>query len=346
MFITIDNIRGGSGYAKAIRELAFAMSKLTDVSCTDFNQIGYIPDKIYPLILTTMPKLREQDVVLGRPYFDDPFKLKGAGHYIANFVLEGTRFPERAILQLNDDKFDQIWVPSRHVFDNLVANNVVEEKIRIVPHGYSSIYRLKHIDSKPYFTFLFVGGYTGTNDRKGADLLVRAFREEFKKEIQKKRVLLYLKINTSYGDASNELEGPATIVDRKFYSEEELCNLYNKADCYVCPSQGEGFDMTTLEAMACGLPAIHNSWGGQMDYINDLDENFRTWPLANNIVPSRFSPWDIGNWRKPDLENLKAALRHFYEDKPKKKKYKKIANWTWNKAAKKAIKCLEEVNSA
>lgn len=343
MFITIDQIRGYSGYATATRNLALAMSKEYPVSCMDFNQIGYLPEAIYPLLTQPIASVRENDIIFGRPYFDDPFKVK-AKNYIANFVLEGTKFPERMIAQLNDDRFKQIWVPSIHIETNLLENNVILDKIKVIPHGYDpNVYKVKKFDEKPYFKFLFVGGYTGHNDRKGADLLVKAFVDEFKDDLKKKNPpLLYLKINTSYGDASQEFEGkPGVIVDRNLYSENELSNLYNTADCYVCPSQGEGFDMTTLEAMACGLPVIHNEWGGQIDYINpNYDEN-RTILLDSNYTYSRFSPWDIGFWRKPSYEDLRKALRIMYKTKPEKKKYSKISEFIWDNAGKKAIEAVE-----
>jgi len=337
MFYTIDNVRGFSGYSKAVRELAFAMSKKTSVKCVDFVQRGYLPDRIYTLLLGGMPKLRKQDVVFGRVYFDNPFRFNGEHHIIANFVLESTRFPESAVRDMNLDRIAQIWVPSKHVRDNLLANNVISEKIHIVPHGYTPIYTMQHRDSKPYFKFLFNGGYTGEGDRKGADLLVRAYREEFKDEIKDAKVLLHLKINTSYGDASKELEGRGTVVDTDFYTEEEMVQIFNTADCYVCPSAGEGFDMGTLEAMACGLPIIHNSWGGQVDYLN----GDRVWKLESNFVPAKFSPWDNGNWKRPYLVDLKAALRSMYIERYEIKKYPNIEEWTWDKGAEKAIKCID-----
>lgn len=352
MFYFIDPVRGWTGYSKAARGLALAMSKKTFVRCLDFNPTGYLPEAIYHLMLGYMPELRSQDFIFGRVYFSDLLKWKQNGDnslkLIANLALECDRFPERLVRDCNDDRIEQIWVPSTFVKDNLVMNNVIEDKIKVIPHGYDpEIYKVKRVPREDYFRFFFNGGYTGPGDRKGADLLVKAFREEFNEELKglgkrgvdySKIPMLYLKINTSYGNASKELETSGVVIDTNFYSEKELAELYNKADCYVCPSAGEAFDMGTLEAMACGLPVIHNSKGGQFDYLKD---NERVSLLPSDRTTAKFSPWDIGNWWKIDKDILKYELRKVYEERPKVKKYKNIKNWVWSEAARKAMECLK-----
>lgn len=39
-------------------------------------------------------------------------------------------------------------------------------------------------------------------------------------------------------------------------SVQELAEIYSAADVFVNPSREETFSMTTLEAIACGTPAI------------------------------------------------------------------------------------------
>jgi len=107
------------------------------------------------------------------------------------------------------------------------------------------------------------------------------------------------------------------------------------------PTQGEAFDMSILEAMACGLPIVTTTFGGQMDYIK-FDEN-RFYPLSTQKVPAQHTPWNCGYWEKPDLDSLVLALKMVYEQKPKKKSYPYIKNWTWNNSAMKAVKALKKV---
>ena len=50
------------------------------------------------------------------------------------------------------------------------------------------------------------------------------------------------------------------VFDRVYFigyvSEKDKIEFYNLSDCYVMPSQGEGFGIVILEALACGLPSI------------------------------------------------------------------------------------------
>ena len=94
MFVFADEFKGFSGYSKAIRELAFAMSKLTDVCLLENNTLGYIPDRIYHLIHRGMPKLEKDDFILARPFFNSAFSSlaercsePNSPRLIANIVL-------------------------------------------------------------------------------------------------------------------------------------------------------------------------------------------------------------------------------------------------------------------
>jgi len=48
-----------------------------------------------------------------------------------------------------------------------------------------------------------------------------------------------------------------------------LIDLYNMADCFVLPSQVEGFGLPLVEAMACGLPVAHTNYGAGAEVIGD-----------------------------------------------------------------------------
>jgi glycosyltransferase involved in cell wall biosynthesis len=45
-------------------------------------------------------------------------------------------------------------------------------------------------------------------------------------------------------------------TDGKFETHAPLIDIYNAADVYAYPSTYDGFSLTTVEAMACGLPVI------------------------------------------------------------------------------------------
>ena len=335
MIIFADNGFGYSGFANAVRNLALSMSKYTDVSLLPGQ--GYLPEKFWKLVKPV--QANEKDFLVIRPYFDDPFKYNFPGRIIGNIVLESS-LPEKMVKQCNDDRVWQIWVPSEFVKKNAVDSGVVERKIKVVPHGYDpSIFKAgKGKEIITPYDFLFIGGYTGRGDRKGADRLVQAFTEEFKEGESS----LYLKINTVYGECPvGDLAIRSDItVDLNQYTDSEMVDVYRKGRYYVCPSAAEGFDMSCLQALACGMPVI-SSCTGQGDYLNCLRRlNQRVHILRGSPQPARFSPWDTGLWYPVDLGYLKMSLRLYHTRKPKIRKYRGIEDWTWDKAAKKAIRMI------
>lgn len=52
-------------------------------------------------------------------------------------------------------------------------------------------------------------------------------------------------------------------------SQNEIPELYRRADCWILPSVLEGFGMPGLEAAACGCPVVATRCGGAEDYVRD-----------------------------------------------------------------------------
>ncbi len=50
-----------------------------------------------------------------------------------------------------------------------------------------------------------------------------------------------------------------SIINLGLPTREELVEIYNAADILLAPSLYEGFGLTVLESMACGLPVITSS---------------------------------------------------------------------------------------
>ena len=61
---------------------------------------------------------------------------------------------------------------------------------------------------------------------------------------------------------------PNLTVDSSFVSNEKLRDLYAKSDIFLFPST-DWCSLVSLEAMACGVPLLLNSVGGQAEFIED-----------------------------------------------------------------------------
>ncbi|NDC95841.1 glycosyltransferase [bacterium] len=70
----------------------------------------------------------------------------------------------------------------------------------------------------------------------------------------------------------NLLDNHVIFTD-KTLSYDTINKLYNAADVYVSPYIAEGFNLTTLEAIASGLPVIVPQTGSTKEYIQDIIEN-------------------------------------------------------------------------
>jgi len=300
------------------------------------------------------------------------FWHEGYGKLCGYFLHEGTRLiPGWAQLM---NRVEKVFVPSEAT-RNLFKWNDVAGPIEVIPYGTNpEIYAPKFITSvdvggknevdkggKP-FIFLSVNSWGNDGNRKGTDLLVKAFDEEFKKE----DVKLILKIGTfwqgkmDYEQKIIEILGHKNdkiIINDKYIPESELVEYYHKANCFVSPTRGEAFGLTIINAMACGLPVIvtKDINSGHMDFCKNRTSVL--WIDAPTVKQGDKRFYAEGNMlAEPDLNSLKKQMRLAYEDWNDNKidlslRDKALVvsedirkNWTWENTAKKLIKSLEGEN--
>jgi glycosyltransferase involved in cell wall biosynthesis len=105
---------------------------------------------------------------------------------------------------------------------------------------------------------LFVADATDI-PRKGFDVLADAMGR-----LRDRPRLLAVSVGRSGGNlaASIPHRGFGTVSD-----ERMLSLIYSAADVFVIPSREEAFGQTTLEAFACGVPAVGSATGGITDLV-------------------------------------------------------------------------------
>ena len=223
---------------------------------------------------------------------------------------------------------DELWVQSRFARDAYVRSGVDPARIALVPFGVDA--RLFRPGAAPFpistdkgFKYLFVGG---TIERKGFDLLLRAYAEEFTSADD---VTLVVK-DFVYGAAGRELvrglrRDPAAPEVRYGYGTTDwarIAGLYAACDCYVHPYRGEGFALPIAEAMACGLPVIATGRGPTLDYCAEGT----AYLLPAEEVPYPYEwPTDLPTaqpptWFEPDPTELRRLMRHVFEHRDEARK--------------------------
>ena len=115
------------------------------------------------------------------------------------------------------------------------------------------------------------------------------------------------------------------VVMPGWASEEDVSYIFNAASAYILPSLHEGFGITLLQAMACGVPAIASDIpvlrevaGEAALYFNPRDKDDMARAMKRIIVDQELRKDLIAkglerakkfNWEKCAKETLEILLR-------------------------------------
>ena len=122
---------------------------------------------------------------------------------------------------------------------------------------------------------ILIGAVGNIRPAKGYDLFLLAARIVFDKHPECRFVVA--------GQASGELYEKLLRLRKELNLEDVLFFLgfredtdivLNNLDIYVLPSVSEGFSLSTIEAMACGLPVVVTLSGGPNEIVKDNDNGF------------------------------------------------------------------------
>ncbi len=251
-------------------------------------------------------------------------EINETGYYILLQKWEGWSLPENWIIPLIRD-VDQLWVPGRFVKESYINAGINKEKIEIIPPGINTdkfrpgVSPLQ-LHTATSFKFLYSGSII---DRKGINLLLEAFTEEFGEPDD-----VCLVIRDNLVDVTPEnfaIREKIRLLKQKpeiiFYSEElekeQVPGLYTAADCLVYPYKSEGYPIQVLEAMSSGLPVIVTNGGASLDYCNN-DNSYLIDALWQEKPENKLEILQLsGNIHcfEPDKNHLKKLMRHVFTDR-------------------------------
>jgi glycosyltransferase involved in cell wall biosynthesis len=255
-------------------------------------------------------------------------------------MFESTKIPPDWDVDLK--KTDLILVPSgfcQKTLKDAGYNSIV------VPLAYDHVtfkYEEKDPDKEP-FIFLH---YDAFNQRKGWDLVFKAFNEEFRSE----NVRLVLKTTKIGGYPFPILKSqyPQIDVIKEPYRPNELADLLHNSDCFVFPSRGEGFGIPPLEALATGTPVIVPNAHGIAEYFTN---KYFLGIEVKGTCPAlyeRYKGIDTGTMVEPDIKSLKNQMRFAYEHRSYVYETAKqgaawvSGNYTYEKTAEKLAPILKD----
>jgi glycosyltransferase involved in cell wall biosynthesis len=274
---------------------------------------------------------------------------------------------------------DEIWVATEYGKKILQKSNV-HPPIHVMPLGVDTS-RYKPANGKMDFGpsmngFKFVSVFRWSY-RKGFDILLRAYMEEFSGEEDVSLLLVSRavdrpeengeeKIVEDFNGIKNSIDKkpddlPHVALYTKVIHERDMPKLYSSMDAFVLISRGEGFGLPYLEAGACGLPVIGSNCSGQTDFLKD-DNSFLVEPIGYIEASSGgnlhrmaklchfYEGQTFPHFDEETIEQTKKQMRYVFENqKEAKEKAEKLrrhinSNYTWDMAVDRVYRRLKEIS--
>jgi len=100
----------------------------------------------------------------------------------------------------------------------------------------------------------------GSKDLYNSQLIVKAYLEQL------------VQFNITKEEIDNLINNHIILIFETI-SYNDIAKLYNASDLYINPYSAEGFNLTPLEALACGLSVVIPETGVTMEYVIPIIEN-------------------------------------------------------------------------
>ena len=225
--------------------------------------------------------------------------------------------------------YDEWWTANQFGADAFINAGVPAEKVHVFEHGVdSSMWTPKKRGTKDTIRFLHVDS---GSPRKRGSLAVEAFKAAFKDNPDYEITLKHSHHAASQQDWFNEkiLEnhGKWESINVRHIREnmtlEHLVSLFHFHDILIYPSEGEGFGLIPLQALATGMPVISTSdWCSYDKYFNgniieshrgisDIVETYTRY--GEVVLPHLDSMVDL---MKNAAENFESQANIFYSQIP------------------------------
>jgi len=224
---------------------------------------------------------------------------KASEHSIGFTYWETTALPKGWASFMNE--MDEIWTASTFMKDVFVSSGV-KCLVRSFSLGVNEkIFFPKKRERKHKFTFLSMGS---PSSRKNSQMAVDAFIKLFDKN--EDYHLLY-KSNgppdarlRRGGEVSRLDSHPQITVVDYDVPEITLSHIYDKSDCLLYPTSGEGWGLIPFQAIAKGIPTICTNATSCTEFAHMSVPLDYKW--SNYRMSGIYS--DAGEWAEPNFDDL------------------------------------------
>lgn len=343
----------GGGYAKVNRNLAFGLDSLGVDVCVDV--VGNPRHELTEPEAKKLSKFRKKpnrDAIRVDSIIPSFAQTSAGSRSILYTTVESYTIPEQFVELCG--MYGEVWVTSDFCKEILTKSGLKKD-IKVLPDSVdTSIYceEGEAFEFKPNindFVFLSVFGWSW---RKGNDVLLRAYLEEFDSE-ENVSLLLVSKLHNEPRnedkikkevDNFTEMWGgknpPHIVRCSKFIPEHKMPYLYRAANAFVLFTRGEGFCLPFCEASLCGLPVIGTNVCGQSMFLNHDNAYLLEPDSISQVSKGKMNVhyWDGQEFpmfsSQQSIEEAKCLMREVYENyneaKEKNKKLQSFVKENYN----------------
>lgn len=367
-FLLFSPITDISGTAEAARNLYLALFDMgIKVKINEVPQWSHIKADLSPEIREKIQVGFErndvqQPVVIHfyPPHhmlpFGGPPSFQGAAFNVSYTVFETDKAPILWRDIMNSNFFLENWVGAPFNIEAYSSMGISKEKLRAIPHGvdtnrFNPGAEPMKIEGRKPFAFITALDWS---TRKNPEAMLAAFMQEFTNDPD---VCFIIKSYTGSADEGSKnrirqdihkyrsmTRSRANVLFLpEFLHADVMPNFHKSGDVWVNSARGEGFDMGSMQSMACGVPVVGADNTAHQMYLNE-ENGYPVQCTKVQISNQEFlarSPQFIGHsWWDVNIKNLRARMRESYNDwksgKLKEKGLearKEALNWNWQKTA-------------
>ena len=222
----------------------------------------------------------------------------------------------------------EIVTPSNWSKEGFLIHGFDEHQVHVVPHG-ADVKNFFPVSSNQKNSFrknlsinendFIISNVGGMTNNKGIDYLLVAFsilKQKYKniKLILKDQSNLYkikgnIHLEQMKKTKYNKYLNDRVLKDILFISDnlsiKDLNLLYNITNCYVSPYRAEGFNLTPLEAAACGTPIVVTKGGSTDEYYH---------PSLGLQIDSEITKTEKNVSLKPKIDSLIQCISKIIEN--------------------------------
>jgi len=194
---------------------------------------------------------------------------------------------------------DAIICHSEWLKQTLIQNLVAESAIRVVPKGVDVNFWLPEPIEHESFRVGFAGQLQII---KGLQYLFEAWTQ-----LKSPGELWVCGPKTEYVEHGKRVWSCGKLYEKYLHSSYkgwfrdrgQLKNFYNAVDVFIAPSLEDGWNMTAVEAMACGIPVITTNTTGMSQIIEEGVDGFIIEPGSTEAIVEKLA------WCRDNIAQLK-----------------------------------------